>query len=45
MKHFNEIRVFDEECLICNRFYNWVLRNDKKNVFMFTNIESKFYCE
>jgi len=32
MKHFNEIIVFDGECLICNRFYKWVLRNDKKNV-------------
>ena len=45
MKHFNEIIVFDGECLICNRFYKWVLRNDKKNVFMFTNIQSKFYSE
>lgn len=45
MKHFNKIIVFDGECLICNRFYKWVLRNDKKNVFMFTNIQSKFYSE
>ncbi len=45
MKHFNEIIVFDGECLICNRFYKWVLRSDKKNVFMFTNIQSKFYSE
>ena len=45
MKHFKKIIVFDGECLICNRFYKWVLRNDKKNVFMFTNIQSKFYSE
>ena len=42
MKHFNEIIVFDGECLICNRFYKWVLRNDKKNVFMFTNFQSNY---
>ena len=41
----NEIIIFDGECFICNRFYKWVLRNDKKNHFMFTNIQSKFYSE
>lgn len=45
MKYFNKIIVFDGQCLICNSFYKWVLRNDKKNVFMFTNIQSKFYSE
>ena len=45
MKHFNEIIVFDGECLICNSFYKWVIRNDKKNVFMFTNTQSKFYSK
>jgi predicted DCC family thiol-disulfide oxidoreductase YuxK len=39
----NEIIIFDGECFICNRFYKWLLRNDKKNHFMFTNIQSKFY--
>ena len=41
----NEIIIFDGECFICNRFYKWLLRNDKKNHFMFTNIQSKFYSE
>ena len=45
MKHMNEIIIFDGECFICNRFYKWLLRNDKKNHFMFTNIQSKFYSE
>ncbi len=43
MKHFNKIIVFDGECLICNSFYKWVLRNDKKNDFFFSNIQSQFY--
>ena len=41
----NEIIIFDGECFICNRFYKWLLRNDKKNHIMFTNIQSKFYSE
>ena len=45
MKHMNEIIIFDGECFICNRFYKWLLRNEKKNHFMFTNIQSKFYSE
>ena len=45
MKQMNEIIIFDGKCFICNRFYKWLLRNDKKNHFMFTNIQSKFYSE
>ena len=41
----NEIIIFEGECFICNRFYKWLLRNDKKNHIMFTNIQSKFYSE
>jgi predicted DCC family thiol-disulfide oxidoreductase YuxK len=45
MKHMNEIIIFDGECFICNRFYKWLLRNDKKNHFFFSNIQSKFYSK
>ena len=38
-----DIIVFDGVCIICNNFYKWVLKNDKRNHFMFTNIQSKFY--
>jgi predicted DCC family thiol-disulfide oxidoreductase YuxK len=41
----NEIIIFDGECFICNRFYKWLLRNDKKNHFFFSNIQSKFYSK
>lgn len=45
MKHLNKIIVFDGECLICNSFYKWVLRNDKNNHFFFSNIQSQFYSK
>ena len=45
MKYFNKIIVFDGECLICNSFYKWVIRNDKKNHFFFSNIQSQFYSK
>ncbi len=45
MKNFNEIIIFDGNCILCNSFYKWLLRNDKKNCFLFTNTQSEFYSK
>ena len=40
-----DIIVFDGVCVICNKFYKWILKNDRNNQFMFTNTQSKFYSK
>ena len=45
MKNFNEIIIFDGNCILCSSFYKWLLRNDKKNCFLFTNTQSEFYSK
>ena len=45
MKQKKDVIIFDGICKMCNAFFRWVHKNDKKNVFMFTNIQSKFYSE
>lgn len=45
MKKFNEIIIFDGNCVLCSSFYKWLLKNDKKNCFLFTNIQSEFYSK
>ena len=45
MKKFNEIIIFDGNCVLCSSFYKWLLKNDKKNCFLFTNTQSGFYSK
>ncbi len=45
MKNFNEIIIFDGNCILCSSFYKWLLSNDKKNCFLFTNTQSEFYSK
>ena len=45
MKKFNEIIIFDGNCVLCSSFYKWLLKNDKKNCFLFTNTQSEFYSK
>ena len=40
-----DIIVFDGVCILCNKFYMWVLKNDRLNNFKFTNIQSDFYLK
>ena len=40
-----DIIVFDGVCIICSKFFRWVLKNDRINIFMFTNIQSNFYLK
>ena len=35
------IIVFDGVCVLCNTFAQFLIKNDKKNIFKFTSIESK----
>ena len=38
-----DIIVFDGLCVMCNSFFKWVLKNDKDDKYLFTNIQSNFY--
>lgn len=38
----NDIIIYDGVCVMCNSFFRWVHKNDKKNVFMFTNFQSNY---
>ena len=40
-----DIIVFDGVCILCNKFFRWVLKNDRINIFSFTNIQSNFYLK
>ena len=37
-----DIVVFDGVCVLCNRFFNWLIKNDKNEEFMYTNFQSNF---
>ena len=37
-----DIIIYDGVCKMCNAFFRWVHKNDKKNVFMFTNFQSNY---
>lgn len=39
---FNNVIVFDEECLLCNRIVRLILRFDKNQIFRFTSFNSNF---
>ena len=40
-----DIIVFDGVCILCSKFFRWVLKNDRNNIFSFTNIQSNFYLK
>ena len=40
-----DIIVFDGVCILCSKFFRWVLKNDRINIFTFTNIQSNFYLK
>ena len=42
MKNKKDIVVFDGVCVLCNRFFNWLIKNDKDKKFMYTNFQSNF---
>lgn len=37
-----DVVVFDGVCVLCNRFFNWLIKNDKDEKFMYTNFQSDF---
>tara|TARA_B100001029_G_scaffold24522_1_gene17138 strand:- start:2849 stop:3241 length:393 start_codon:yes stop_codon:yes gene_type:complete len=37
-----DVIVYDGICVMCNTFFRWVHKNDSKNIFMFSNFQSKF---
>ena len=37
-----DIVVFDGVCVLCNSFFNWLIKNDKDEKFMYTNFQSDF---
>ena len=37
-----DIVVFDGVCVLCNRFFNRLIKNDKDEKFMYTNFQSDF---
>ena len=37
-----DIVVFYGVCVLCNRFFNWLIKNDKDEKFMYTNFQSDF---
>ncbi len=44
MKISKDIIVFDGVCVLCNGFFNWLIKNDKLKQFMYTNFQSN-YCK
>ena len=42
MTNKKDIVVFDGVCVLCNRFFNWLIKNDKDEKFMYTNFQSNF---
>ena len=37
-----DIIIYDGVCKMCNAFFRWVHKNDKKDVFLFTNFQSDY---
>ena len=42
MTNKKDIVIFDGVCVLCNRFFNWLIKNDKDEKFMYTNFQSNF---
>ena len=42
MKQKKDVIIFDGICKMCNAFFRWVHKNDKKDIFMFTNFQSDY---
>ena len=38
----NEIIIYDGICVLCNKYIKWVLDKDKENLFLISNLQSKF---
>ena len=38
----NDVIIYDGVCIMCNSFFRWVHKNDKKDIFMFTNFQSDY---
>ena len=37
-----EIIIYDGVCVLCNKYIKWVLDKDKENLFLISNLQSKF---
>ena len=37
-----DIIIYDGVCKMCNAFFRWVHKNDKNDIFMFTNFQSDY---
>ena len=37
-----DIVVFDGVCILCNKFFKWLIKNDKEKIFMYTNFQSNY---
>ena len=38
----NEVIIYDGICVLCNKYIKWVLDKDKENLFLISNLQSKF---
>ena len=38
----NEVIIYDWICVLCNIYIKWVLDKDKENLFLISNLQSKF---
>ena len=37
-----DIVVFDGVCVLCNKFFKWLIKNDKEEKFMYTYFQSNY---
>ena len=37
-----DIVVFDGVCVLCNKFFKWLIKNDKEEKFTYTNFQSNY---
>ena len=37
-----EVIIYDGICVLCNKYIKWVLDKDKENLFLISNLQSKF---
>ena len=42
MKTIKDIVVFDGVCVLCNKSFKWLIKNDKEEKFMYTNFQSNY---
>ena len=38
----NDVIIYDGICVLCNKYIKWVLDKDKENLFLISNLQSKF---